>query len=531
MYLLVAWLIILLVALVLYYRQLYSRFRGTGINHLTPLPLFGNAAGITLRTEHLSAYLKKLYDAFPEDRFVGNFEFTNPYIVVRDIELAKKVTIKDFEHFIDHRTFVDDSIDPFWGRNLFSLKGEEWKHMRSTLSPAFTSSKIRLMIPFMVEVADQTIKSLEKQIKESGNNYVDLEVKDLISRYANDVIASCAFGMKVDSQTELDNQFYVMGKEASTFKFKQFFIFFAYSCFPRLVTALKWSVFSERTQKFFKSLMSETMRDREAQNIVRPDMIHLLLEAKKGQLSHEEKVKNTDAGFATVEESAIGKQKNKIEWSENDLIAQALIFLLGGLETVSSAMAMALAELAINPDVQQRLVEEIREYDVANGGKFDYTQLQKMEYMDMVVSEVLRMWTPGFLVDRICHKDYNLGRPNKHATQDYIIRKGEGLVLPVWAFHRSPEFFPDPDKFDPERFSAENKHKINSFTYMPFGVGPRNCIGSRFALCEIKAMLYQILLRFEVSPCERSTVPLQLCNSTVNIRIKGGHWFRFRPRS
>ncbi|MFB9840688.1 cytochrome P450, partial [Actinoallomurus acaciae] len=127
-------------------------------------------------------------------------------------------------------------------------------------------------------------------------------------------------------------------------------------------------------------------------------------------------------------------------------------------------------------------------------------------------------------------QDYNLGKPNKDATEDYIMRKGEGLIIPVWAFHRDPKYFPNPEKFDPERFSEDNRHDINPYAYMPFGAGPRNCIGSRFALCEVKATLYQLLRQFEISPSEKTVLPIQMCEKSVNIKMKGGHWFRLRAR-
>ncbi|XP_026331052.1 cytochrome P450 9e2-like, partial [Hyposmocoma kahamanoa] len=107
-------------------------------------------------------------------------------------------------------------------------------------------------------------------------------------------------------------------------------------------------------------------------------------------------------------------------WSDDDLCAQAILFFLAGFETVSSAVSFLLYELAVNPDVQDKLYQEIRENKEKNNGKFDYNSIQNMVYMDMVVSETLRLWTPGFVLDRFCTKDYNMGKPNAKATEDYI---------------------------------------------------------------------------------------------------------------
>ncbi|XP_063618744.1 uncharacterized protein LOC134791626 [Cydia splendana] len=530
--LLYLWIVAVIAAIYLYCRQAYSRFSKYGVKNPKPLPILGNMTPIIFRTESFVDVNLNLYNKFPEERFVGNFEFLKPVVLIRDIELIKKVTVKDFEYFLDHRSFVSEDVDPFFGRNLFSLKGQEWKDMRSTLSPAFTSSKMKHMLPFIVEVGNQMVISLDQQLNESKKGYIDIETKDLATYYANDVIASCAFGLKVDSHLEPDNQFYKMGYKASNFSFVAILKFFGYASFPWLMKLLKANLFSADVTNFFQHLVLSTMKDREVHNILRPDMIHLLMEAKKGQLVHEENSGcDAGAGFATVEESNVGKKTINRAWSDIDLIAQAVLFFIAGFETVSTAMTFLLYELALNPDVQERLAEEVKEHEKKSGGKFDYNSIQNMVYMDMVVSESLRLWPPAVASDRICTKDYNLGRPNDKATQDFILKKGEGVNIPVAAIHRDPEYFPNPKKFDPERFSEENKHMIQPFTYLPFGLGPRNCIGSRFALCEVKVMVYQLVQRYELVPCERTTIPCELAKDNFNLRIKGGHWLRLKPRA
>ncbi|XP_045448416.1 cytochrome P450 9e2-like [Melitaea cinxia] len=527
------WSVALVAALALYFRQAYSRFSKYGVKHSKVVPLFGNMLNIALRREHMAIEMDKMYKEFQNERFIGRYEFIKPTIVPHDIELIKKITIKDFDHFIDHRGLTDDTVEPLFARNLFSLKGEEWKDMRSTLSPAFTSSKIKLMVPFMEEVSEQMIRALKKKIKESDSGSIDVEVKDLSTRFANDVIASCAFGLKVDSHNDENNQFYEMGKTAATFKFRQMILFFLMSAFPALVSVLRLKLFSNATHKFFIDLVLGTMKDREARQIIRPDMIHLLMEAKKGRLSHDDKngaSTHQDTGFSTVEESSVGKKTVERVWSDTDLIAQAVLFFIAGFETVSTAMSFALYELAVNPEVQDKLAREIKEHDAKNCGKLNFNSIQNMTYLDMVTSEALRLWPPVIALDRVCVKDYNLGKPNPKAAKDFIIKKGDILSIPAWCFHRDPKIFPNPEKFDPERFSEENKHNINPFTYMPFGIGPRNCIGSRFALCELKMLLYQILLHMEVSPSEKTCIPAKLSPESFNPRMEGGHWLKFQMR-
>ncbi|XP_068631949.1 uncharacterized protein [Battus philenor] len=529
--LVVIWLVVLVAAATLFFRKAYFRFSEHGVKTLPPKPFFGNMGGIMIRRQHFTAATANLYNEFPEERFVGWYEFINPIVMLKDIELIKAIGVKDFENFLDHRVVVNENIDPFFGRNLFSLKGQEWKDMRSTLSPAFTSSKIRLMIPFMVEVGDVMIKSLKEKMKNSEAGYIDVDCRDMTTRYANDVIASCAFGLKVDSHSDQNNMFYQMGKVASTFGFAQLLKIIILSSWPTVSKIFRVSLFAQSTKDFFRDLVLNTMNEREARQLIRPDMIHLLMEAKKGKLTHEAKVSHdTDAGFATVEESSVGKTKINRVWSDTDLVAQAVLFFVAGFDTISTAMSFALYELAVHPDVQVRLLQEIKQHDAISGGKLNYDAIQRMTYLDMVVSEVLRKWPPAIGLDRQCLKSYNLGKPNKTSTRDYIVNKGEIVNIPVWPIHRDPNFYPEPEKFDPERFSEQNKHLIKPFTYIPFGVGPRNCIGSRFALCEVKVMLYQLLLHMEVSPCEKTCIPAEIATSTFNIRLKGGDWLRFRSR-
>lgn len=132
-------------------------------------------------------------------------------------------------------------------------------------------------------------------------------------------------------------------------------------------------------------------------------------------------------------------------------------------------------ELVTNPDIQQTLYEEISDVNEQLGGKrITYETLQKMKYLDQVICETLRKWPAAGQIDRLCVKDYIYDDEDK---LKFKIEKGSNIIFPVYGMHRDPKYYPNPEKFDPERFSDENKHNITPGTYAPFGLGPRNCIG------------------------------------------------------
>lgn len=135
-----------------------------------------------------------------------------------------------------------------------------------------------------------------------------------------------------------------------------------------------------------------------------------------------------------------------------------------------------------------------------------------MKYLDMVVSEGFRKWPPITATDRKCNKDFLM--ESKDGTT-VIIKSGEGLFIPIYNIHNDPENYPNPSKFDPERFADENKDFIKPCSFMPFGLGPRNCIGSRFALMQIKTVLFNLLLKFSIEISENTQNPIKLKKNNV----------------
>lgn len=206
--------------------------------------------------------------------------------------------------------------------------------MRATLSPAFTGSKMRQMYDFVSSVGQQTAKGMRNEIKAGSENSFDF--KALATKFTVDVIASCAFGIEVNSFKNPENDFHRIAKKVTNFTSGSTALKFAgYLAVPKLMKKLNINLIDKESSDFFQEAITETMKIREQKGIIRHDMINLLLQARKGQLAHNNnsEEKSTD-GFATVEESDLGKSDVKRIWDDADLAAQCFIFFLAGFDTV-----------------------------------------------------------------------------------------------------------------------------------------------------------------------------------------------------
>ncbi|XP_058462575.1 cytochrome P450 9e2-like [Malaya genurostris] len=507
-------------------------FHDKPIPSMAVKPIVGSTGSMLFKKTSFTEFIKRAYDKFEGVKVFGLFDANLPFFVIRDPELIKTIGIKDFEYFINHRPIFgkndSDHPDVIFAKSLFVLNDQKWKNMRITLSPAFTGSKMRQMFELIVDCCESTASFYRDECKSTKLPLV-YEMKDVFSRFGNDVIASCAFGMKIDSFRNRENQFFCHGKDM--FKFntvKAMLRTFGFRFIPTIMSYLGIDFIEHKHNAYFSALIKNAVNLRETQGIFRPDMVHLLMQARKGTLKHQHE-KFQKEGFATVEESDMGKGDTLHSMTEVEMIAQCLIFFLAGFDTVSTNLTFLSYELTINPDVQKKLYEEIvATHRSLKGSPLNYDTLQKMQYMDMVVCESLRMWPPVPAVDRLCVRNYEL---DDGAGLKFTIEKGTAVFFPVQGLHYDPKYFPNPEKFVPERFSDENNENIRLGTYLPFGIGPRNCIASRFALMEVKAIMYHMLLHFSFERTEKTQVPLQLAKGYIGLHSKAGLFVELKPRS
>lgn len=501
----VEFIILFTVAVVAFYKWATANsqfFEKRGVPYDQPYPLFGSQKDLVFGKTSMFENVNRLYKQF-NTSLSGLFDQRKPTWLIRDPALLKQITVKDFDHFINHRTVFTDKDGGLFGNAVSNMVDEKWKSMRSTLSPVFTGSKMRQMFVLINDVADESIKFLKKD----NAKEIDLNIKDYFTRFTNDVIASAVFGLKINSYQDEDNDFYAMGKKVTKFSKIQNLKFMMFMNFKYIMKVFKIELFDEKYTNYFTRLVLDAMKYRQEHKIMRPDMINMMMAAR---------------GMSITDEKPVVSR----EWSDDEIVAQFFVFFFAGFEPTAVLMSFASHELMVNPDIQHRLREEILEAKENLEGKpLTYEILQGMKYMDMVVSETLRRWPPAVVTDRQCNKDFHY----KDDDVDVTIKAGQHLWIPIVGFHMDEKYYPDPLKFDPERFSDENKANIGQFTYIPFGVGPRICIANRFALMEVKAMLFYLVGNFEIKPSKQSTIPMELQKGTFNMAPKNGFHVKLVP--
>ncbi|CAO2630208.1 Cytochrome P450 3A9, partial [Lemmus lemmus] len=450
----------------------HGTFKNLGISGPKPLPFVGN---VLAYRNGFWEFDKQCHEKY--GKIWGFYEGRQPVLAIMDPDMIKSVLVKEcYSTFTNRRVLGPVG---FLKKAITLSEDEEWKRLRTLLSPTFTSGKLKEMFPIINQYADLLVRNL----RHGAENGDPINMKDIFGAYSMEVITSTSFGVNIDSLNNPQNPFVQKVKKLLKINFLDPF-FLSVILFPFLIPvydALKMTVFPNDAINFFKTSVEQMkesrMRDKEKQRL---DFLQLMINSQnsKGKEYHQ--------GLSDLE-----------------IVAQSVFFIVAGYETTSSALSFAMYLLAAHPDVQKKLQDKI---DVAlpNKAPATYDALVQMEYLDMVVNETLRLYPVGGRLERVCKADVEIN--------GVLIPKGTVVMVPTYALHKDPKCWPEPEEFRPERFNKKNQDSIDPYTYQPFGSGPRNCIGMRFALMNIKVALVRILQNFSFQPCEQTQIPLKLRN-------------------
>nr|XP_023020272.1 cytochrome P450 3A19-like [Leptinotarsa decemlineata] len=344
-----------------------------------------------------------------------------------------------------------------------------------------------MMIPKIISVSDSLIQNIEKYTDIKA----DINIKQIASEFTVNSIASCILGIIPGTPEKLGNCFAEVTRkhferERLSYLLRVSFL----NRFPDLSCKLGLRYIKKEVAEFFLKLVEDCISYRKENKFICSDFLQSLINLRNK--------KNAKVNILTDE----------------FLAAQVFSLFSASLETSSTVITFTLYELATNTHIQERLRKEINEVLEKHKGQLNDVALNEMIYLRQVINESLRLYPPITSLERRCMKNYKID------GTDLMIEKHISITIPIFGLHRDSRNYPYPEKFDPDRFSAENKHNIQPHTYLPFGIGPRSCIGQRIGFLLIQIALVEILKKLKLIVSASTRLPFEMDKVNLFLTIK-----------
>ncbi|GMT26644.1 hypothetical protein PFISCL1PPCAC_17941, partial [Pristionchus fissidentatus] len=397
-------------------------------------------------------------------------------IVTTDPQIIKEVFISQFGNFVARKKIAINMVYPMLDGLLqvdhIGTMGVGWKEMRSVITSIFTSGKMRKMHGLFHDKLDNLMEILTEKSKENDGC---MDIYGEYQAFTMDMIARCALGQDISCVKDRSNEYYSRARNFLTnITYSRSIVYRLALFFPIFKHFRRFTVFGIEERIILKQLSDIIKRrnDERAGGTIRPlpDLIDLILAENEKRVENQQTPLHHDV-----------------------IVSNAWAFFIAGYETTSTTLAFATFLLAKHPEVQSILKEEILNIFGKNE-KIDYERVMKMPYLHAVFSETLRVYPPSLtFTGRRCTKETTIGSGLR-------VPVGVSVVVPVHAVMWNEEHYERPREFIPERFLSTSPNSKPSWspTFLPFGIGPRNCVGARFAEMEFKTVLAQVLRAFEI---------------------------------
>ena len=396
--------------------------------------------------------------------------------MVMDPGALKRMLLEKLDNY-PKSDVTKNMLRPAIGESLFIAEGAHWRWQRRATAPAFSHRNVSNLAPVMSDAAIRTVERVGAHTGHAVNLYDEMVATTF------DVISEVTFsqdqGIDRSAVHDAIEQYIVEAGKVSLFD-----IFGLPDWIPR-----PGRMVSGQAMKATKSLADRAIEARsKRQSDGVPDLLDLLL-----------------AG----EDPETGRRMNTAEMRDN-----LLTFIVAGHETTALALSWSLYLCAFDPAVQDEARQEARNV-LGSRSRFDAEDLPKLGLIRRIVDEALRLYPPAALVSRTAREaDELCGRE---------IRPGDTVMVPIYALHRHHQLWVDPDAFRPDRWA---RGKVDRYAYLPFGDGPRICIGASFALQEAVLILATLLSRFRFTAIKgRDPDPVMI----LTLRPEGGVWLECEP--
>ncbi|CAD7090292.1 unnamed protein product [Hermetia illucens] len=448
-----------------------DKFRGPStdlfLGHVAQIPpnppgifktFFSNEDGWFRKYGKNIAFIRPLYDV---QLFVSNPADVEKILANPNSKTARKAD-----------TYLD--LEAWLGTGLLLSWGEKWFQRRKIITPSFHFNILEQFTEVMSKQSDILVQKLKPKVGAG-----DIDIYLYTTLFALDVICETSMGIGINAQSSPDSEYVKAVKEMTLILQRRFF---------SLVS--RW--------QFLYEFTPDGKREKELLKILHGFTDSVILKRRDQLLQKEATDKATKLNFLDM---LLNSTVNGRPLSNSDIREEVDTFMFEGHDTTTSGIAFALYQLSQHKDIQDRLYEELVDiFGDADHMEITYKKLADLNYLDMIVKEALRIRPSVPIIGRKLTEDTIIDGVN--------VPKGTNIIIPIFAIHNNPEHFPNPQKFDPDRFDPSQTEKRHPFAYVPFSAGARNCIGQKFALIELKLVIAKLIMHYELLPAAHQKSPI-----------------------
>ncbi|XP_069704221.1 cytochrome P450 4C1-like isoform X1 [Periplaneta americana] len=437
------------------------------------LPILGNALEFGGSTKEFFDYIVKTSTQYGPVARV----WVGPILAVI---LAEPISI---EAVLGSNKLINKSIlykfgEPWLGQGMLTNGGSVWKRHRKIITPAFHVQIFDKFLP----IFNENVKILLERLKKHEDG-VQFNIQPYMHLVALDIISESAMGVKINAQQDSTSDYVKSVKSLGMAMFIR-----AFKPWLHLDAIFHLSSLGRLQRKCLAILHGTTQR--------------VIKERKKVVLENECNNTSTAPGDEEIgkkEKSAfldlmLQAVKDGATLTDKELQDEVDTIMLAGHDTTTCCLSFSIWCLAQHQDIQDKVMEELNQIFGDSDREPTIKDLQEMKYMELVFKETLRVYPSVPLYGRILTEDVAVG--------EYVLPAGTNVGFNPYILHRNPEYYPDPEKFDPERFLPENSKGRHPFAYIPFSAGPRICLGMKYAMAEMKAVLSAVLRKYKILPPE-----------------------------
>lgn len=453
---------------------------------------FGHMLDVMMLKKNLSTLLQETYKAYPDDSMVGLFDFDQPALLIRDLELVKTVTQTEFASFSNHIT-VNTLADPLLTMDPGFANGEKWTHIRGLFSKAFSAKNLKFISLIAKYECDKLVEFIDKKFDKES--VVDVNAKHLFSNFTAQVAAHMIFS--------------VDGKAFDDFHLPESFRTMMDAMFEaNVITGIRQNIF------FFLPLVGKLLNVGFVPSWVNTTFTKVVNEIR--ELRKSLNLKN----YVILQQIIDYEANNKY----GDVVAcYAFLFFIEGYETSSLTLSSTAYLLSKYPKFQTKARREVNRL-MDKYQNICYDAINEMTYLDQIIQEAIRLFSPVASMQKICTKSITLQAADGLFCD---LNPGDVVFISPVGIHRDEKYWENPNEFNPDRFD-KGSEGYRKYVYLGFGKGPRQCPGKRMAFVQVKAAMAVILKNYVIEASSRTVEPVKIEPKYFLTTAQGGFWIKLR---